>query len=78
MPDEEKCTNKVTRARPPRAGLLCLVWQCFEANEGIFMIDCLHYHIEDIDYADSEGIPHYIVYNAATRVLFLYPEVQSI
>jgi hypothetical protein len=70
-----QCANKVARGRH---GLPCLVWHCFEATKGIFIIDCLHYHIEDIDYADSEGIPHYIVYNAETRVLFLYPEVQSL
>ena len=47
----------------------------FRCNHGVFLIHCFHYHSEDKDFDMKETIPHYVVYNAATRVLFLYPEV---
>lgn len=49
----------------------------FKCPDGIYLIHCFHYHWEDIDYHEEgvEKIPHYIVYNAGTRVLYTNPEV---
>ena len=44
---------------------------------GFYGIFCMHYHAEDIDFECAEGIPHFISYNAGTRVLNTYPEVHS-
>ena len=42
---------------------------------GIYGIRCEHYHEEDMDYCDtSEGIPHYVMFNAGTGYFNLYPE----
>ena len=42
----------------------------------MYGILCKHYHPEDVDFPEvSEGIPHFISYNAGTRVLCTYPEV---
>ncbi|KAL1527146.1 hypothetical protein AB1Y20_015828 [Prymnesium parvum] len=47
----------------------------FLKTEGVYIIHSNYFHPEDVDFDDAEAIPHYIVYNAGTRVLFLYPEV---
>lgn len=48
----------------------------FKVPNGVYIIHCFHYHEEDIEFEeDVEGIPHYIVYNAGTRVLHTNPEV---
>ena len=47
----------------------------FKLNEGVYMLHAYYFHPEDVDVAYAEPIHHYIVYNAGTRVLFLYPEV---
>jgi hypothetical protein len=48
----------------------------FQETTGCFMVHCLHYHVEDMGVHGTQSIAHYIVYNADTRVLFLYPEVR--
>jgi hypothetical protein len=50
----------------------------FKATTGIFMIHCMHFHKEDMGEYGAESIAHYVVYNADTRVLFLYPEVRRV
>ena len=55
--------------------LLRDVCDVFRQSSGIFLIHCEVVHAEDFDVEDCESVPHYIVYNAGTRVLFLYPEV---
>jgi hypothetical protein len=67
-------TSNLARVRP--CGLACIA-SVFAATEGIFIIGCLHFHDEDVLCSYAEGIPHYVVYHAGTRVLFLYPEVMS-
>lgn len=48
----------------------------FHKASGIFVIYTDHYTAEDMENPDiAEGVGHYIVYNAGTRVLFLNPEV---
>ena len=48
----------------------------FTQKIGVFAIQCAHYHAEDIDYPDeSEGIPHYIMLNAGTGLMYTYPEM---
>ena len=47
----------------------------FNLQSGVFVIHCAVTHKEDYDWEFAETVPHYIVYNAGTRVLFLYPEV---
>jgi hypothetical protein len=48
----------------------------FHKQSGIYIIHANHYSVEDMENTDLiEGIGHYIVYNAGTRVLFLNPEV---
>lgn len=52
-----------------------------QARSGVYIIHVNYYHPEDIEDAREgaagvEGIPHYLVYNAETRVLFTYPEVR--
>ena len=57
---------------------------CFElssiiCSSGVYGIYCNHYHAEDIeDFETSEGIPHFISYNAGTRVLNTYPEARIV
>ena len=47
-------------------------------HAGVYGILCNHYHPEDIEFPElAEGIPHFITYNAGTRVLYTYPEVRS-
>lgn len=48
----------------------------FKKKEGVYIIHSLYFHQEDVGFSHAEPIHHYIVYNAGTRVLFLYPEVQ--
>jgi hypothetical protein len=50
----------------------------FLETTGCFIIHSLHYHVEDMGVYGTESIAHYIVYNADTRVLFLYPEVRLV
>ena len=47
----------------------------FLQPDGVFIIHCAVTHKEDYDWGCADTVPHYIVYNAGTRVLFLYPEV---
>ena len=47
----------------------------FRKSAGIFFISAAVFHAEDVDFDGAESIKHYIVYNAGTRVLYLYPEV---
>ena len=60
-----------------RKPLLRDVCDVFRQSSGIFLIHCEVVHAEDFELEDrlTESVPHYIVYNAGTRVLFLYPEV---
>ena len=52
------------------------VLDVFRRPYGGFVIYCLHYHESDIEnHLMSEGIGHYIYYNAGTRMLQTYPEV---
>ena len=45
----------------------------------MYAILCKHYHPEDIEFPEqSEPIPHFISYNAGTRVLNTYPEARAI
>ena len=55
--------------------LLRDVCDVFRQSSGIFLIHCGVVHAEDFELEDrlTESVPHYIVYNAGTRVLFLYP-----
>lgn len=50
-------------------------------QSGVFAIDCMHYDAEDMQYVkegttqeEVEGIPHYVMFNAGTSVLYTYPE----
>ena len=48
----------------------------FKQTRGVFVMHINHYHEEDIDASRyAEAIPHYITYNAGTRLLQTYPEV---
>ena len=60
--------------------------EIFMQQQGIFIIHCLYFHDEDWEaaleyaspsspYAKPQGVDHYIVYNAGTRLLLLYPEL---
>ena len=85
LPLTRAVTLPLTRTLSTRAANLARVRPCvraciasvFAATEGIFIIGCLHFHDEDVLCSYAEGIPHYVVYHAGTRVLFLYPEVLS-
>ena len=52
------------------------VLDVFRRTFGFFAIHVWHYHVEDIEHAEN-GIPHYVTYNATTRLLQCYPEVCS-
>ena len=52
------------------------VLDVFRRTFGFFAIHVWHYHEEDIEHAEA-GIPHYVTYNATTRLLQCYPEVCS-
>ena len=50
----------------------------FQLRHGVYVIHSYYFHPEDANVHFSEApeaIDHYIVYNAGTRALFLYPEV---
>lgn len=49
--------------------------EVFTLTEGVYILHCYYFHPEDAGIKYAEPIHHYIVYNAGTRVLFLYPEV---
>ena len=51
------------------------VTQVFTQTSGVYMLSANVTHSEDADCEYAELIPHYVVYNAGTRVLFLNPEV---
>ena len=54
------------------------VLDVFAQSFGTYVIHCFHFNDEDIDFPqEAESIPHYICYNAATRLLQLYPEVRA-
>ena len=48
----------------------------FRMTAGVFAISVSIYHWEDMGIEGAEPIGHYVAYNAGTRALFLYPEVQ--
>lgn len=48
----------------------------FRMTAGVFAISVSIYHEEDMGIEGAEPIGHYVAYNAGTRALFLYPEVQ--
>ena len=50
------------------------VLDVFTRSFGTFAIHSWHYHDLDIDHEEA-GIPHYLLYNATTRLLQCYPEV---
>ena len=52
------------------------IYDLFKVQFGMFVIFCYVYHNEDIDVPqkDTEGVPHYIVWNATIGLLQLYPE----
>ena len=58
-----------------RRVLLGTLADLFCCTSGVYIIHTGVTHPEDWDVDDAELVPHYIVYNAGTRVLFLYPEV---
>ena len=61
--------------KPELAGVVFLE-DVFTQKIGVFCIECKHYHAEDIDHPDeSEGIPHYVMLNAGTGMLYTYPEM---
>lgn len=47
----------------------------FHQPSGVYLIHCGVTHAEDYDWEFAETVPHLIVFNAGTRVLFMYPEV---
>ena len=49
--------------------------QVFTQTSGVYMLSAYVTHAEDTEWEYAELIPHYVVYNAGTRVLFLNPEV---
>ena len=51
------------------------VTQVFTQTSGVYLLSAYVTHSEDADFEYAELIPHYVVYNAGTRVLFLNPEV---
>ena len=51
------------------------VLDVFTRKFGTFAIHAWHYHAEDIEHQEV-GIPHYLLYNATTRLLQCYPEVR--
>ena len=58
--------------KPPKK----LTWNnLLGAAEGIYIIHSHVTHSEDWEIEYAEVSPHYIVYNAGTRVMMLYPEV---
>ena len=72
-PDES--LGKLFFLRKPIAPMVTVVQDLFVERSGVFAIHCEHYHEEDIDYPEqSEGIPHYVMLNAGTGVLYTYPE----
>ena len=51
--------------------------EVFSARMGTFLIHSWHYIEEDMDAREyTEGITHYVVWNATNRLLHLYPEVR--
>jgi hypothetical protein len=52
------------------------VLDVFTRKFGTFAIHAWHYHIDDIEH-EEVGIPHYLLYNATTRLLQCYPEVRA-
>ena len=67
------CPNPLS-SHSPDSCLLPSLADVFLQTEGIYGIECMHYHGEDIDWEHAEGIPHYVVLNAGTNAVFLYPE----
>lgn len=51
------------------------VMEVFTQTVGVYLLYASVTHWEDADFEHAEVVPHYIVYNAGTRVLFLNPEV---
>ena len=51
------------------------VTEVFTQTSGVYLLSASVTHPEDADCEYAELIPHYLVYNAGTRVLFLNPEV---
>ena len=51
------------------------VTEVFTQTSGVYLLSADVTHAEDADCEYAELIPHYVVYNAGTRVLFLNPEV---
>ena len=47
----------------------------FREREGIYIMHASITHSEDYDWVWADTVPHCMVFNAGTRVLFLYPEV---
>ena len=59
--------------KPKQAGLTTP--DVFLQNSGVYLISTAVTHKEDWDCEYADGVPHYVVYNAGTRVLFANPEV---
>ena len=62
-----------------RAHLQRAVCDVFGLPYGVFIIHAYYFHPEDADLnfpEAPEAINHQLVYNAGTRVLFLYPEAR--
>ena len=51
------------------------VTEVFTQTSGVYLLSASVTHPEDADCEYAELIPHYLVYNAGTRVFFLNPEV---
>ena len=62
--------------KPLHSKQLTCIHDVFKLTFGMFLIFCHIYHPEDIDVTEYEveGVPHYIVWNATSRLLQLYPE----
>lgn len=78
--------NKVLQQSSGYGRLFLLINDCdasdsavdvFRKKEGVYLIHSYYFHKEDVDFPHAEPVHHYIVYNAGTRVLFLYPEVRN-
>ena len=47
----------------------------FSLRDGVYVIHAWVYHPDDCDCEYAEGVPHYVVWNAGTRLLNLLPEL---
>ena len=71
-----RCFSFQTRLRQPTPHPPLLKSHQFGPScAGSYGIEARLYHFEDINYDDSEGVPHYVMLNAGTGLMCCYPEV---